>query len=123
LEFSTFLIPHSDRFRILAVTDELSDQVVLVLAGPGDRAGDLSGLGVRAAWSSLRPDEGRRTVESEVQKAGERAALKADITRKEDVDRMFKEILDRFGASTSRTTPGSSATSLMLMADKDWTPS
>jgi 3-oxoacyl-[acyl-carrier protein] reductase len=68
-------------------------------------------------------EEAARQVDLEVQKTGGRAQiLKADIAGKEDVDRMFKEILDRFGrldvlvnnAGIIRDTP------LMLMADKDW---
>ena len=69
-------------------------------------------------------DEGAaRRVDEEVQKLGGTAqVLKADVASKEDVDRMFKEILDRFGrldvlvnnAGMIRDTP------LMLMSDKDW---
>jgi 3-oxoacyl-[acyl-carrier protein] reductase len=68
-------------------------------------------------------EEAARRVDAEVQKTGGRAQiLKADIAAKDDVDRMFKEILDRFGrldvlvnnAGIIRDTP------LMLMADKDW---
>ena len=68
-------------------------------------------------------EEAARRVDEEVQKLGGTAhVLKADIASKEDVDRMFKEILDRFGrldvlvnnAGMIRDSP------LMLMSDKDW---
>ena len=68
-------------------------------------------------------EEAARRVDEEVQKLGGTAhVLKADVASKENVDRMFKEILDRFGrldvlvnnAGMIRDTP------LMLMSDKDW---
>ena len=83
----------------------------------------FGGRGARVVINYGHDEEAARKVESEVQKAGGNGqSLKADITRKEDVDRMFKEILDRFGgldvlvnnAGIIRDIP------LMLMADKDW---
>jgi 3-oxoacyl-[acyl-carrier protein] reductase len=103
------------------------DQVVLVTGGSKGigRAICLAFAagGARVAVNYGHDEEAARLVDLEVQKAGGRAhILQGDITRKEDVDRMFKEILDRFGrldvlvnnAGIIRDTP------LMLMADKDW---
>ena len=103
------------------------DQVVLVTGGSRGigRAISLafSRRGAQVVINFGHDEEAARQVESEVQKAGGQAqSLKADITRKENVDRMFKEILDRFGrldvlvnnAGIIRDTP------LMLMSDKDW---
>ena len=103
------------------------DQVVLVTGGSKGigRAICLAFAqkGAQVVVNYGHDEEAARQVDLEVQKTGGRAQiLKADITGKEDVDRMFKEILDRFGrldvlvnnAGIIRDTP------LMLMADKDW---
>jgi 3-oxoacyl-[acyl-carrier protein] reductase len=103
------------------------DQVVLVTGGSKGigRAICLAFAqkGAQVVVNYGHDEEAARQVDLEVQKTGGRAQiLKADITGKKDVDRMFKEILDRFGrldvlvnnAGIIRDTP------LMLMADKDW---
>jgi len=123
-----FRIPNS-AFRIqkVGLPMNFQDQVVLITGGSRGigRAISLafSRRGAQVVINFGHDEEAARQVESEVQKAGGKAqSLKADITRKEDVDRMFKEILDRFGhldvlvnnAGIIRDTP------LMLMSDKDW---
>ncbi len=68
-------------------------------------------------------EESARQVEREVQEAGGKAlAWKADITLKEDVDRMFKEVLDRFGRLDVLVNNAGVIrdTYMMLMSEKDW---
>jgi len=103
------------------------DQVVLVTGGSKGigRAICLAFAqkGAQVVVNYGHDEEAARQVDSEVQKMGGTAQiLKADITSKEEVDRMFKGTLDRFGrldvlvnnAGIIRDTP------LMLMSDKDW---
>jgi 3-oxoacyl-[acyl-carrier protein] reductase len=103
------------------------DQVVLVTGGSRGigRAISLAfgEMGAQVVINYGHDEEAARKVGMEVQKAGGKGvSLRADITRKEDVDRMFKEIPDRFGgldvlvnnAGIIRDTP------LMLMSDGDW---
>ena len=103
------------------------DQVVLVTGGSRGigRAICLAFAqkGAQVVVNYGHDEEAARRVDSEVQKMGGAAQiLQADITRKEDVERMFKGALDRFGrldvlvnnAGMIRDTP------LMLMSDKDW---
>jgi 3-oxoacyl-[acyl-carrier protein] reductase len=68
-------------------------------------------------------EEAARRVDAEVQQIGGRAQiLKADITGKGDVDRMFKEVLDRFGRLDVLVNNAGVIrdTHLMLMSDQDW---
>ncbi len=103
------------------------DQVVLVTGGSKGigRAICLAFAqkGAQVVVNYGHDEEAARQVDSEVQKMGGTAQiLKADITSKEEVDRMFKGTLDHFGrldvlvnnAGIIRDTP------LMLMSDKDW---
>ena len=103
------------------------DQVVLVTGGSKGigRAICLAFAqkGAQVVVNYGHDEEAARQVDSEVQKMGGTAQiLKADITSKEEVGRMFKGTLDRFGrldvlvnnAGIIRDTP------LMLMSDKDW---
>ena len=103
------------------------DQVVLVTGGSRGigRAICLAFAqkGAQVVVNYGHDEEAARQVGLEVEKTGGQAqVLRADIARKEDVDRMFKEILDRSGrldvlvnnAGIIRDSP------LMLMADKDW---
>ncbi len=108
-------------------TMNFQDRVVLVTGGSRGIGRAISlAFGKRGAQLVINyghDEEAARKVEMEVQKAGGKGhSLQADITRKEDVERMFKEILDRFGgldvlvnnAGIIRDTP------LMLMSDGDW---
>jgi len=103
------------------------DQVVLVTGGSkgiGRAISQAFGqMGAQVVINYGHDEETARQSEKEVQEAGGKAiAWKADITLKEDVDRMFKEVLDRFGhldvlvnnAGVIRDTY------MMLMSDKDW---
>jgi len=62
-------------------------------------------------------------VESEILRSGGKGqALKADITRREDVDRMLKETLERFGRLDVLVNNAGIIRDghLMLMSDRDW---
>jgi len=80
-------------------------------------------MGAQVVINYGHDDEAARKVEREVQEAGGKAiAWKADITLKEDVDRMFKEVLDRFGRLDVLVNNAGVIrdTYMMLMSDKDW---
>jgi 3-oxoacyl-[acyl-carrier protein] reductase len=106
---------------------EFQDQVVLVTGGTKGIGKAISGAfarkGATVVMNFGHDEEAARQVESEIRQSGGRIqAARADITRLEDVDRMFKETLDQFGqldilvnnAGITRDTH------LMLMSEKDW---
>ena len=103
------------------------DQVVLVTGGSKGigRAICLAFAerGAQVVVNYGHDEEAARRVDSEVQQIGGRAQiLKADITGKGDVDRMFKEVLDRFGRLDVLVNNAGVIrdTHLMLMSDQDW---
>ena len=103
------------------------DQVVLVTGGSKGigRAICLAFAerGAQVVVNYGHDEEAARQVDSEVQKMGGTAQiLKADVTSKEDVDRMFKEVLDRFGRLDVLVNNAGVIrdTHLMLMSDQDW---
>jgi 3-oxoacyl-[acyl-carrier protein] reductase len=80
-------------------------------------------LGAQVVINFGHDEEAARQAEREVLDDGGKAlACKADITLKEDVDRMFKEILDRFGRLDALVNNAGVIrdTYMMLMSDKDW---
>ena len=103
------------------------DQVVLVTGGSKGIGRAISQafaqMGAQVVINYGHDEETARQSEKEVQEAGGKAiAWKADITLKEDVDRMFKEVLDRFGRlDVLVNNAGVIRDSyMMLMSDKDW---
>jgi len=103
------------------------DQVVLVTGGSKGigRAICLAFAerGAQVVVNYGHDEEAARRVDAEVQQIGGRAQiLKADITGKGDVDRMFKEVLDRFGRLDVLVNNAGVIrdTHLMLMSDQDW---
>jgi 3-oxoacyl-[acyl-carrier protein] reductase len=103
------------------------DQVVLVTGGSkgiGRAISQAFGrMGAQVVINYGHDEESARQVEREVREAGGKAiAWKADITLKEDVDRMFKEVLDRFGRLDVLVNNAGVIrdTYLMLMSEKDW---
>ncbi|NWF54578.1 MAG: 3-oxoacyl-[acyl-carrier-protein] reductase [Syntrophaceae bacterium] len=106
---------------------DFHERVVLVTGGSKgigraiSRA--FSRMGARVVVNFGHDEEAARQVERESQEAGGKAiAWKADISLKEDVDRMFKEMLDRFGRLDVLVNNAGVLrdTYLMLMSDKDW---
>ena len=119
-------IPHS-AFRRVGLPMNFQDQVVLVTGGSkGIGRGICLAFAERGAQVVVNyghDEEAARRVDSEVQQIGGRAQIwKADITGKEDVDRMFKEVLDRFGRLDVLVNNAGVIrdTHLMLMSDQDW---
>ena len=105
----------------------LQDQVVLVTGGSkgiGRAISEAFGrAGAQVVINFGHDEETGRQVEREVQNVGGKAmAWKADITLKEDVDRMFKEVLDRFGRLDVLVNNAGVIrdTYMMLMSEKDW---
>ncbi len=103
------------------------DRVALVTGGSkgiGRAISQAFGqMGAQVVINYGHDDEAARKVEREVQEAGGKAiAWKADITLKEDVDRMFKEVLDRFGRLDVLVNNAGVIrdTYMMLMSEKDW---
>ncbi len=103
------------------------DRVALVTGGSkgiGQAISQAFGqMGAQVVINYGHDDEAARKAEREVQEAGGKAlALKADITLKEDVDRMFKEVLDRFGRLDVLVNNAGVIrdTYIMLMSEKDW---
>jgi 3-oxoacyl-[acyl-carrier protein] reductase len=106
---------------------DFQEQVVLVTGGSKGIGRAISRafgrLGAQVVINFGHDEEAARQAEREVLDAGGKAlACKADITLKEDVDRMFKEILDRFGRLDALVNNAGVIrdTYLMLMSDKDW---
>ena len=105
----------------------LQDQVVLVTGGSrGIGRGICLAFAARGAQVVVNyghDEEAARRVLGEVQGNGGRADLwRADIAAREEVDRMFKEILDRFGRLDVLVNNAGVIrdTHLMLMSDQDW---
>jgi len=103
------------------------DRVVLVTGGSkgiGRAISQAFGrMGAQVVINYGHDEETARQSEKEVQESGGKAiAWKADITLKEDVDRMFKEVLDRFGRLDVLVNNAGVIrdTYMMLMSDKDW---
>ena len=103
------------------------DQVVLVTGGSKGIGRAISQafaqMGAQVVINYGHDEETARQSEKEVQEAGGKAiAWKADITLKEDVDRVFKEVLDRFGRLDVLVNNAGVIrdTYMMLMSDKDW---
>jgi 3-oxoacyl-[acyl-carrier protein] reductase len=103
------------------------DQVVLITGGSkgiGRAISQAFGqMGAQVVINYGHDEETARQVEREVREAGGKAiAWKADITLKGDVDRMFKEVLDRFGRLDVLVNNAGVIrdTYLMLMSDRDW---
>jgi len=103
------------------------DRVALVTGGSkgiGRAISQAFGqMGAQVVINYGHDEEAARQVEREVQEAGGKAqAWKADITLKGDVDRMFKEVLDRFGRLDVLVNNAGVIrdTYLMLMSEKDW---
>jgi len=103
------------------------DQVVLVTGGSkgiGRAISEAFGReGAHVVINFGHDEETGRQVERDVQNVGGKAmAWKADITLKEDVDRMFKEVLDRFGRLDVLVNNAGVIrdTYMMLMSEKDW---
>ena len=106
---------------------DFQEQVVLVTGGSKGIGRAISRafgrLGAQVVINFGHDEEAARQAEREVLDAGGKAlACKADITLKEDVDRMFKEILDRFGRLDVLVNNAGVIrdTYMMLMSDKDW---
>lgn len=102
-------------------------QVVLVTGGTKGIGKALCGAFARRGASVVmnfsHDEDAARRVEAEIRESGGNIqGAKADITRLEDVDRMFRETLDRFGRldvlvnNAGITRDGH----LMLMSDSDW---
>ncbi len=91
----------------------------------GDRAGHFRAFGRMSAQVVINfghDEETARQAERESRTGGKAIAWKTDITRKEEVDRMFKEVLDRFGRLDVLVNNAGVIrdTYMMLMSDKDW---
>jgi len=106
---------------------DFQEHVVLVTGGSkgiGRAISQAFGrMGARVVINFGHDEETARQAEREVLEAGGKAmACKADITLKEDVDRMFKEVLDRFGRLDVLVNNAGVIrdTYMMLMSDKDW---
>ncbi len=105
----------------------LQDRVVLVTGGSrGIGRGICLAFAERGAQVVVNyghDEEAARRVLGEVQGNGGRAhPWRADITSREDVDQMFREILDRFGRLDVLVNNAGVIrdTHLMLMSDQDW---
>jgi len=106
---------------------KFQDRVALVTGGSKGIGRAISHafgqMGAHVVINYGHDEETARQVERELQEAGGKAiAWKADITLKEDVDRMFKEVLDRFGRLDVLVNNAGVIrdTYLMLMSEKDW---
>ncbi len=103
------------------------DQVVLVTGGSKGIGRAISRafgrMSAQVVINFGHDEETARQAEREIQETGGKAiAWKTDITRKEEVDRMFKEVLDRFGRLDVLVNNAGVIrdTYMMLMSDKDW---
>ncbi len=83
----------------------------------------LAEAGCRVALHYARNEEGARAAVSRIQAGGGRAiAVQADVSRREDAERLFAQVEEQFGfvghlvnnAGVNRDTP------LMLMSDEQW---
>ena len=103
------------------------DQIVLVTGGSKGIGKAISQAfshqGAQVIVNYGHDEEAARRMESEIQQVGGKVWVwKADIARVEDVNRMFKEILEKFKRldvlvnNAGITRDGH----LMLMADRDW---
>jgi 3-oxoacyl-[acyl-carrier protein] reductase len=106
---------------------DFQDRVVLVTGGSRGIGRAISRAfaqkGAHVAINFGHEEDAARQVEKEIEQAGGKAqARRADITRLEDVDRMFKETLDQFGRLDVLVNNAGIIrdTHLMLMSDKDW---
>jgi 3-oxoacyl-[acyl-carrier protein] reductase len=106
---------------------DFHERVVLVTGGSKGIGRAISQafsrMGAQVVVNFGHDEEAARQVERESQEAGGKAITwKADISLKEDVDRMFKEMLDRFGRLDVLVNNAGVIrdTYLMLMSDKDW---
>ncbi|MDH4265615.1 MAG: SDR family NAD(P)-dependent oxidoreductase, partial [Deltaproteobacteria bacterium] len=102
-------------------------QVVLITGGS-------KGIGKAIAWAFARKgasviinyghdEDPARQIESQIQQTGGKAQIqKADVTRNEEVNGMFKEILDQYQRLDVLVNNAGIVRDghMMLMSDKDW---
>jgi 3-oxoacyl-[acyl-carrier protein] reductase len=103
------------------------DQVVLITGGSRGIGRALSlafaSKGARVVINFGHDENTALQVEREIRQAGGKAWIrKADITRLEEVDRMFRETLDQFGRLDVLLNNAGIIRDahLMLMSEKDW---
>ncbi len=106
---------------------DFQNQVVLVTGGSRGIGKAISlafaQKGAQVVVNFGHEEDAARQVEKEIEQAGGKAQVRrADITRLEDVDRMFKETLDQFGRLDVLVNNAGIIrdTHLMLMSEKDW---
>ncbi len=111
----------------MEVEKSFQDQVVLVTGGSRGIGAAISGAFAQKGASVVinygHDEAAARKVEGEILEAGGKAEIqKADISRSEEVERLFKSILDRFGRLDILVNNAGLIRDghMMLMADKDW---
>ncbi len=102
-------------------------QVVLITGGSRGIGSAISRAfaqkGAHVVINFGHEEDAARQVEKEIEKAGGKAQVRrADITRLDDVDRMFRETLDQFGHLDVLVNNAGIIrdTHMMLMSEKDW---
>jgi 3-oxoacyl-[acyl-carrier protein] reductase len=106
---------------------DFQNQVVLVTGGSrGMGKAICRAFALKGAYVVINfghEEDAARQVEEEIEQAGGKALVRrGDITRLEDVDRMFKETLDQFSRLDVLVNNAGIIrdTHLMLMSEKDW---
>jgi 3-oxoacyl-[acyl-carrier protein] reductase len=106
---------------------DFQEQVVLVTGGSKGIGKAISRAfalkGAQVVMNYGHDDEAAKQAELGIQNSGGQAqAWKADITIREEVDRLFKFIMDRWGRLDVLVNNAGIIrdTHLMLMSDKDW---
>ncbi len=106
---------------------DFQDRVVLVTGGSRGIGKAICRVfaqkGAQVVINFGHEEDAARQVEREIEEFGGKAWVrKADITRLEDVDRMFRETLDQFGRLDVLVNNAGIIrdTHMMLMSEKDW---